>query len=88
MQQKNKKDVGNMKKPIILFVLLINLFFTTAWASNTFVVRRIEIVGLQRISPETVYSYLPVRQGQTLHADNTAAIIKALYKTGFFEHVA
>jgi outer membrane protein insertion porin family len=77
-----------MKKPILLLVLLLNLFLLApAWAANSFVVEKIEVTGLQRISPETVYSYLPIRRGQTLSPDKTAAVIKALYKTGFFEHI-
>jgi outer membrane protein insertion porin family len=80
-------DVENMKKIILLLVLVLNFFIVPVWAANTFVVRKIDIEGLQRVSPETVYSYLPIRQGETLHADKTGAIISALYKTGFFEHI-
>jgi outer membrane protein insertion porin family len=83
----NEKMKGNMKKPILLLILLLNLFITTVWAADTFVVKNIEVEGLQRISPETVYSYLPIKTGQTLHPDKTAAILKDLYKTGFFESV-
>jgi outer membrane protein insertion porin family len=75
-----------MKKPILLLILLLNIFITSAWASQ-FVVKRIEIEGTQRISPETVYSYLPIKQGQVLRSDKTVSIIQALYKTGFFEHI-
>ncbi len=57
-----------------------------AWAQS-FVVRNIEIEGLQRISSETVRSYLPIKPGQVLRPEKTAQIIKALYKTGFFEHI-
>jgi outer membrane protein insertion porin family len=90
--QSFKKLVDNMKKiilvfAVLLFVSLLGLFIAPAWAGNTFVVQKVEIEGLQRISPETVYSYLPATQGQSLNASKTAAIIKALYKTGFFEHI-
>jgi outer membrane protein insertion porin family len=86
VNDKNEKK-GNMKKRILLLILLLNVFMTATWAASSFVVRRIEIEGLQRVSPETVYSYLPVKQGQTLRADKTGDIIKDLYKTGFFEHI-
>ena len=76
-----------MKKIILLLVLVLSFFTVPVWAANTFVVRKIDIEGLQRVSPETVYSYLPIRQGETLHTDQTGAIISALYKTGFFEHI-
>ncbi|MBV8803226.1 MAG: outer membrane protein assembly factor BamA, partial [Gammaproteobacteria bacterium] len=76
-----------MKKIILLFVLLANIIFTIAEAADAFVVKKIDIQGLQRISAETVYSYLPIRTGQTLRPDQTSAVIKALYNTGFFDHI-
>jgi outer membrane protein insertion porin family len=81
------KDVENMKKIILSLVLVMSFFIVPTWAANAFVIKRIDIEGLQRVSPETVYSYLPVHQGEVLHTDRTGAIISALYKTGFFEHI-
>jgi outer membrane protein insertion porin family len=77
-----------MKKITLLFVLFLNLMLAPAWAATTFTIKRIEIDGLQRISQETVFSYLPVKVGQTLRSDKTGQIISALYKTGFFEHIS
>ncbi|MDR3492793.1 MAG: outer membrane protein assembly factor BamA [Gammaproteobacteria bacterium] len=77
-----------MKKITLTLVLSLNALFTPVWAANAFVIKKIDIQGLQRIAPEAVYSYLPVKRGETLRSDNTAAIIKALYKTGFFEHIS
>ncbi len=76
-----------MKKITLLSVLLLNSLISPVWAANAFVIKKIDIQGLQRVAPEAVYSYLPVKRGDTLRSDNTAAIIKALYKTGFFEHI-
>lgn len=76
-----------MKKIILAFILLVNLAISSAWA-DAFVVRNIEVEGLQRVSPETVYSYLPIKRGQTLSPGKTAAVIRSLYKTGFFEHIS
>jgi outer membrane protein insertion porin family len=82
------KKINNMKKSILLIVLLLNFLVAPVWAAAVFVVRHIDVEGLQRISPETVISYLPIRQGQELRGDKTAAIIRDLYKTGFFEHIS
>jgi outer membrane protein insertion porin family len=87
LRNETLNDVVTMKKIILSLALLLNVFFTAAWAADAFVVRNIEINGLQRIAPETVYSYLPVKRGETLRPDKTTAIIKALYQTGFFEHI-
>ena len=76
-----------MKKNILLLVVLLNLFVANVFAAQAFVVKRIQIDGLQRISASTVYNYLPIKPGQTLRSDKTAAIIKSLYQTGFFEHI-
>jgi outer membrane protein insertion porin family len=75
-----------MKKIILAFILCVNILISAAWA-DTFVVQRIEVQGLQRISSETVNSYLPIRPGQQLNSEKTAAIIRDLYKTGFFERI-
>jgi outer membrane protein insertion porin family len=77
-----------MKKYFLLVILLLNVILPTVWAADSFVVRRIRVDGLQRITPETVYSYLPVHEGQSLHSSQTGAIISSLYKTGFFERIS
>lgn len=77
-----------MKKRILLFVLLFSVLFTNSWAADSFVVRKISVEGLQRVSPETVDSYLPIKQGEVLRPEKTTAIINALYKTGFFDHIS
>lgn len=76
----------NMKK-IIYLLLLIQFALGTAWAS-TFVVNRIEIQGLQRVPASTVESYLPIKRGDTLYEGKTGSILRALYQTGFFEHIS
>jgi len=77
-----------MKTRILFAILLLSVLFTKAWAAETFVIRKISIEGLQRISSETVYTYLPVKSGETLRPEKTGAIISALYQTGFFEHIS
>lgn len=76
-----------MKKIVCLFILLSQLFIS-AWAQQSFVVKAIEIEGLQRISTATVESYLPIKRGQTLRPTKTGEILRALYRTGFFEHIS
>lgn len=75
-----------MKKLIYLVILLSQLLLGVAWA-EAFVVRNIEIQGLQRISAETVESYLPLRRGEVLRPGKTAQVLKALYQTAFFERI-
>lgn len=77
-----------MKKQIILILMLLSFLATGTLAAESFVIRKINIEGLQRIPEDTVYSYLPVRRGETIRAEKTSQIITALYKTGFFEHIS
>lgn len=77
-----------MNKKILLLVLTLNLLISNVFAAEAFVVKRIQVQGLQRVSADTVTNYLPIKEGQTLRPARTAAIIQALYKTGFFEHIS
>src|SRR6476661_2507949 len=58
-----------------------------ALAVEPFTVRDIRVEGIQRTEAGTVFSYLPVRVGETYTDDKGAAAIKSLYATGFFKDV-
>jgi outer membrane protein insertion porin family len=65
----------------------ICLWAGVAHAFDPFVVRDIRVEGIQRIEAGTVFSYLPVKVGETMTDDKAAAAIKALFATGFFKDV-
>lgn len=75
-----------MKKRI-LTSLVLAAFASPAFAIEPFVIRDIRVEGLQRTEAGTVFSYLPVKVGETLNDDRAAAAIKALFATGFFKDV-
>ncbi|MGN6232990.1 MAG: outer membrane protein assembly factor BamA [Trinickia sp.] len=56
-------------------------------ATAPFVVQDIRIEGLQRVEPGTVFSYLPIKRGDTFTDDKASEAIRALYATGFFSDV-
>lgn len=58
-----------------------------AMAITPFVVKDIRVEGIQRTEAGTVFSYLPVRVGDTFNDEKATAAIKALYATGFFRDV-
>lgn len=68
--------------------MLTFLFVGKAIALQAFVVKKIEIQGSQGVSEATVYSYLPIKVGDTLTSAKTPELIRALYATGFFEHIS
>ncbi|APR38872.1 outer membrane protein assembly factor BamA [Paraburkholderia sp. SOS3] len=59
----------------------------SAHAADSFVVQDIRIDGLQRVEPGTVFSYLPIKKGDTFTDDKASEAIRALYATGFFNDV-
>ena len=68
-------------------VALICMWVGAAHAFDAFVVRDIRVEGIQRIEAGTVFSYLPVKVGETMTDEKAAAAIKALFATGFFKDV-
>ncbi|BBN87601.1 outer membrane protein assembly factor BamA [Azospira sp. I09] len=63
------------------------LFASAAQAFDPFVVKDIRVEGIQRTEAGTVFSYLPLRVGDTLNDERAAQAIKALFATGFFKDV-
>ena len=63
------------------------MYGTSAWAIQPFVIKDIRVEGIQRTEAGTVFSYLPVKVGETLDDEKAAAAIKALFATGFFKDV-
>ncbi len=58
-----------------------------SWAFEPFTVTDIRVEGLQRIAPGTVFSYLPIKTGETFDETRSADAIRALFRTGFFKDV-
>lgn len=72
-------------KYLVALVCLLCAF--SAWAIEPFVVADIRVEGIQRTEAGTVFSYLPVKVGDTIDEAKATAAIKALYATGFFKDV-
>jgi outer membrane protein insertion porin family len=72
-----------VRQLVVLLILVVPFSLSAA----PFVIKDIRVEGLQRISAGTVFNYLPVRIGQQIDTDQTPAIIRSLYKTGFFKDV-
>jgi outer membrane protein insertion porin family len=52
-----------------------------------FTVQDIRVEGVQRTDPGTVFSYLPVKVGETLTVEKAQQALRALFATGFFKDV-
>jgi outer membrane protein insertion porin family len=60
---------------------------SAAHALEPFVIKDIRVEGIQRTEAGTVFSYLPIKVGDTLTDEKAADAIRALYATGFFRDV-
>jgi len=68
-------------------LILAMLWLPLGARGDTFAISDIRVEGLQRISPGTVFNYLPVKIGDRIEAERTGEIIRTLYGTGFFDDV-
>ena len=76
-----------MMKKTPFATLIAGLVALPALAFEPFAVQDIRIEGIQRTEAGTVFSYLPVKVGDTLDDEKAAQSIKALFATGFFKDV-
>src|ERR671914_1602828 len=80
-----------LRTGVIAAVLALCLAVAAADAAaqemQPFVVKDIRVEGLQRPEPGPVFSYLPVKVGETMNAEKARAAMRALYATGFFSDV-
>jgi outer membrane protein insertion porin family len=64
------------------------LYATSVWAISPFVIKDIRVEGIQRTEAGTVFSYLPVKVGDTMNDDQASVAVHALFSTGFFKDVS
>src|SRR5260221_4071091 len=58
-----------------------------AQSFRPFTIKDIRVEGLQRTEPGTVFSYLPVKVGETMTEEKAQQALRALFATGFFRDV-
>lgn len=63
------------------------LYGASAWAVEPFVVKDIRVEGIQRTEAGTVFSYLPLKVGDTVTDERATTALHALFATGFFRDV-
>ncbi len=78
-----------LSKPISkqIAVLLVASVFSTGILADSFVVQKIQVQGLQRVSTGTVLRAMPVHVGETYTDTDGEDIINAVFETGFFSRV-
>ncbi len=76
-----------MKIRLLPLALLTVFPATPAQAFDPFEVRDIRVEGIQRTEAGTVFTYLPIKVGDTVDEERASAAVKALFATGFFKDV-
>lgn len=71
----------------ILAGLIPLLYASSAAAIEPFTIKDIRVEGIQRTEAGTVFSYLPVKVGDTMNDDKADEALHALFATGFFKDV-
>ena len=72
---------------MVAVCLLVAAATAGAQSFRSFVVKDIRVEGLQRTEPGTVFSYLPVKVGETMNEEKAQQALRALFATGFFQDV-
>lgn len=69
------------------YALLLCAVFVPLQAAEEFIIQDIRVEGLARITPGTVFNYLPMRVGDRFDDSRSSEAVRALFKTGFFDDV-
>ncbi|MBI1732861.1 MAG: outer membrane protein assembly factor BamA [Gammaproteobacteria bacterium] len=77
--------VSSLQKSLKVFPLLFLL--SPPALAEEFVVQDIRVQGLQRLTPGTVFNYLPIEAGEKFTDQVSVEAVRALFKTGFFDDV-
>ena len=76
-----KITVNHVLTLVLLFV------YSNVFAIEAFTIEDIRVSGLQRLTPGTVFNYLPVEIGDEFNDDRSGESLRALFGTGFFDDV-
>ena len=73
----------------LVYLIILSAIFLTGpvKAAEEFVIEDIRVEGLERITPGTVFNYLPMQVGDKFDDSRSAEAVRALFKTGFFDDV-
>lgn len=77
----------NLFNKLLYIVIIYIASQMNVYAVQEFVIEDIRVEGLQRITPGTVFNYLPMKVGDTFDDQRSAEAVKALFKTGFFKDI-
>lgn len=75
------------RNALVFLIILFAGQLSNPVHADTFRLQDIQIEGLERIQPGTVFTFLPVKVGDQVNEEQTASIARALFKSGFFKDI-
>lgn len=78
---------ASLRRILLALLCIQALLPVCAHAFEPFRVSDIRVEGLQRISPGTVFNFLPVQVGDQFSQYESERTIRALFKSGYFKNV-
>lgn len=73
-------------RKLLLLVMLL-LIGNSVSAAESFTIEDIRVIGLQRLTPGTIFNYLPVEVGDAFTDQISVEAARSLFGTGFFDDV-
>lgn len=83
----NNSRRGAPLRKAALAGIISSMLAAPAHAWDAFQIKDIRVEGIQRTEAGTVFSYLPVKVGDTMTDETASQAVKALFATGFFKDV-
>lgn len=77
----------NKKCKLVVCLLLLGFTSFSVSAVNEFVVKAIDVQGLQRTDLGIFFSMLPIQIGETIDDTRTPIIIRSIYSSGLFDDI-
>ena len=75
----------NILRKINIFVILFSIFFNVNSYSE--VIKKVDVQGNDRISPETIIIFGDIEIGKNYEESDISLLIKKLYETSFFTNI-
>jgi outer membrane protein insertion porin family len=76
----------NILRKINIFVILFSIFFNVNSYSE--VIKKVDVQGNDRISPETIIIFGDIEIGKNYEESDISLLIKKLYETNFFSNIS
>ena len=71
----------------LLYIFLLSVGSNAAFSAQEFIIHDIRVEGLQRLTPGTVFNYMPIEVGDSFNDQISTEAVRSLFKTGFFDDV-